>query len=108
MGCGKEGRLTPSHGFSMNLSPIQLLREAIKAVPALKYALGVAGLVAVVAIVGAFRVRPEIAVSGAIAVLVLMVALLVFAKLTKSAKKHFLMPAMILFRSFVVFVIEYV
>ena len=89
----------------MNLSPIQLLREAIKAVPALKYALGVAGLVAVIAIVGAFRVRPEIAVLGAIATLVLMVALLVFANLTKTAKKHFLFPAMVMMWSFLVLVI---
>lgn len=89
----------------MNLSPIKLLREAIKAVPALKYALGVAGLVAVVAIVGAFRVSPAIAVMGSVITLVLMVALLIFAKLTKTAKKHFLLPAMVLMWSFLLLVI---
>ena len=89
----------------MNLSPIQLLREAIKAVPPLKYALGVVGLIAAVAVVGAFRIRPEIAVLGSLATLVLMVALLVFAKLTKTAQKHFLVPALVLMWSFLVLVI---
>jgi HEAT repeat protein len=89
----------------MNLSPIQLLREAIRAVPPLKYALGVVGLIAVVAVGGAFRIRPEIAVLGSLATLVLMVALLVFAKLTRTAQKHFLIPALLLMWSFLVLVV---
>jgi len=89
----------------VNLSPIQLLREAIKAVPPLKYALGVVGLVAAVAIVRAFRINAEIAALGSVAILILMVALLIFARLTKAAKHHFMLPSLVMMWSFLLLVI---
>lgn len=79
----------------MAVNPVALLREAIRAVPAVKYALGVAGLIAVVAIVRTFGLDPAVAVSGAIVTLVLMVALLIFARLTATASSHFILPALV-------------
>src|ERR1043166_1262904 len=87
-------------GEGMNLLPMKILREAIRAVPAVKYALGVAGIIAVVAIVKSFGIGPQFAVFGAIITLVLMVALVVFAKLTTTAPRHFKLPVLVLMWSF--------
>lgn len=58
-----------------------LLREAIRAVPAVKYALGVGGVVAVIAIViGGLKVDARIAIFGTVIMLVLMSILLIFAR----------------------------
>jgi len=47
------------------LNPITVLGEAIRAVPAVKYALGIAGIVSAIAIVtGGFRIDLRIAVFG--------------------------------------------
>jgi hypothetical protein len=89
----------------MDLVPSALLQEAVKAVPAVKYALGVAGLLAVVAIVKTFGLDPRIAIAGTVVTLVLMVALLVFAKLSATASRHFVLPALVLTWSFLVLVI---
>jgi len=85
----------------MSLSPISALKEAVKAVPAMKYALAVLGLVAVVAIAAAWRVNFKVAVFGAVIILILMVALLVFARLTVVGAGFFLLPALILLYTFV-------
>jgi len=87
------------------MQPLEILREAIKKVPALRYALGVAGIVAVVAIVASFQLDPKVAVFGAIITLVLMVGLVIFAKLTTAAKKHFLTPVLVMMWSFLVLII---
>jgi uncharacterized membrane protein len=58
-----------------------------KAVPAVKYALGVAGILSVVAITKTFGLSPYWAVLGSIVTLVLMVVLLIFARLTKTARR---------------------
>ena len=50
----------------MTLNPLAVLREAIRAVPAVKYALGVAGLLSVVAIPTAFGLNAPTAALGAI------------------------------------------
>jgi hypothetical protein len=63
----------------MPSSPIVLLREAIKAVPAVKYALGVAGLGATVAIIIGFKVDIRIMIFGIAIIIALMFALAVFA-----------------------------
>ena len=68
---------------------LRILRESIKAVPAMKYALAVAGILAMVAMVGAFKISPAMAVFGAVITLVLMVAMVIFARLTTTAPRHF-------------------
>ena len=78
----------------MTLNPLAVLREAIRAVPAVKYALGVAGLLSVVAITKAFGLNAPTAAVGAIVTLVLMVALLIFSRLTATAPRYFVLPAL--------------
>jgi hypothetical protein len=57
-------------------SLLSVLRQAVKAVPAVRYALGIAGIFAVIAIVQGFRIDLRIAVFGAIIMLVLMTLLI--------------------------------
>ena len=65
------------------LNPVTVLREAIRAVPAVKYALGIAGIVSAIAIVtGGFRIDLRIAVFGTVIMLVLMTVLVLFARLS--------------------------
>ena len=59
----------------MNISPIEVLRDAQKSVPAVKYAAGIAGVAAVVAIIAGFQLDYRIAVFGTIIVLGLMFVL---------------------------------
>jgi hypothetical protein len=66
----------------MPFSPIGVLKDAIRAVPAVRYALGVAGVIAVIAIVKAFGIDFRIAFFGFILILALMVLLVLFARLT--------------------------
>jgi hypothetical protein len=81
---------------------LKILRESIKAVPAMKYALAVAGILAVVAMVGAFKISPSMAVFGAVITLVLMVAMVIFARLTTTASRHFFLPVTIMMWAFLV------
>ncbi len=76
--------------------PLAFLREAIQAVPAVKYALGVGGVVAVIAIVAGFGISYRVAVVGFPIVLVMMVLLLIFAKLAGAKPQYFLAPFVIL------------
>ena len=62
------------------MDPLRLLKEAIKAVPAVRYALGVAGIAAVVAIVLGLKLGPEVAVFGTLIVLGLMFILVLFSQ----------------------------
>jgi tetratricopeptide (TPR) repeat protein len=80
----------------MALDPSTLLQEAVRAVPAVKYALGIAGILAVLAIAKAFDLDPRFAVGGTVLVLVLMVVLLVFARLSARASRYFVLPALFL------------
>jgi hypothetical protein len=79
---------------------LKIVRESIKAVPAMKYALAVAGILAVVAMVGAFRLSPQTAIFGAVITLVLMVAMVIFARLATTAPKHFLLPVKVMMWAF--------
>ena len=88
-----------------SFNPFTILNDAIKAVPSMKYALAVLGLVAVVAIVSLWRVQYEVAVFGAVIIIGLMVPVLVFARLTKVAPKYFLGPARALMWAFVILTI---
>jgi hypothetical protein len=60
-------------------SAMRVLKEAIKAVPAVKYALGVAGVMAALALGTALFKTPQAALLGAVPMILLMVLLLVFA-----------------------------
>jgi len=77
------------------MNPSTLLKDAIKAVPAVRYALGVAGVASVVAIVLGFRLKPEIAVFGTLIVIGLMFVLVVFADFANGQNSAVLWPAKI-------------
>jgi hypothetical protein len=76
-------------------SPAQFLREATRAVPAVKYAVGIGGVIAVLAIVRSFSISPTLAVLGAIVMLFLMGVLVVFARMSALGKTHMLLPALV-------------
>lgn len=95
----------PENGGKGSLNPLTILKDAIRAVPSMKYALAVLGLVAVVAIVKLWQVRYDVAIFGAVVILALMVPVLVFAKLTKVAPKYFLGPARAFMWAFVILTI---
>jgi hypothetical protein len=76
--------------------PLGFVREAIQAVPAAKYALGVGGVVAVIAIIGGFGINYKVAVIGFPIVLIMMFLLLIFAKLAGAKPQYFLAPFIIL------------
>ena len=48
------------------------LDRAVKAVPAIRYALGIGGVIAVIAIVFSFGINAKVAIFGTIIMLVLM------------------------------------
>lgn len=77
-------------------NPLKVIREAISAVPAVKYALGIAGIAASLALATAFFSSTRAALFGIAAMLLLMVLLVVFAVLTKLAKKELRFPALVL------------
>jgi energy-coupling factor transporter transmembrane protein EcfT len=76
-------------------SPTSILKQAIKAVPAVKYALGVGGIVAVIAIVSSFGISANAAIFGTIIMLVLMVVLVVFASLVRKQGTPGSLPALV-------------
>jgi len=66
-----------------DLSPMGVLNAAIKAVPAVRFALGVGGIAAVVAIVVLWwKLEIQLAVFGTLIVLVFMVVLVIFSALS--------------------------
>jgi hypothetical protein len=79
-----------------SMQPFKVLTEAVKAVPAVKYALGIGGLIAVIAIVKGFGIDYRVAVFGAVIMLVLMTMLVIFAKLAAKRESVFHWPAIIL------------
>lgn len=89
----------------MTHGPWGVLQAAITAVPAVKYALGIAGIGAVVAIIAGFQTDPRIAVFGIIIVIGLMFVLLVFARLTELAPKQLVTPALVATWSFLLLTI---
>ena len=95
-----HARSLSSHDFpcmkANPIAPATILRDAIKAVPAVKYALGVAGIVSAVALISAFGLDLRIAGFATIIMILLMVLLVIFAKLTTTASHHFLRPVLIL------------
>jgi TonB-like protein len=76
-------------------SPISVLKQAIKSVPAVKYALGIAGVIAVIAIIQGFKIDFRIAVFGGVIMFLLMTLLLIFANLAVEQKGIFHLPALV-------------
>jgi len=65
-----------------SLTPVGVLRSAITAVPSVRYALGVGGLAAVVAIVlVGWKLEAQSAIFGTLIVLIFMVSLVIFSAL---------------------------
>jgi hypothetical protein len=91
-------RTNPSAGSGVGaLTPAELLRAAVKVVPAMRYALGVGGLASVVAIVLlGWKLKAQEAIFGSLIVLVLMVVLVVFAALAGMGKAALQLPALFL------------
>jgi Tfp pilus assembly protein PilF len=81
------------------------LKEAIRRVPAMKYALAVAGILAVVGLAGAFRISSSVAAFGAVIILVLMVAMVIFARLTTVRPGKLVAPALVMMWSFLLLTI---
>jgi hypothetical protein len=75
--------------------PSEILKGAIRAVPAVRYALGVGGVVAVIALVRGLNLGLDTAVFGAVVMFVLMTVLVIFARLASIASTHFKTPALI-------------
>jgi hypothetical protein len=67
------------------MEPIAILKEAQKAVPAVKFALGVAGIAAAVALVVGVIKDVKVAIFGTIIMLGLMFILLVFSSIARKA-----------------------
>jgi hypothetical protein len=63
----------------MDIDLWKVIREAIRRVPQLRWALGIAGIIAIIALVKTFQLSLQVAVLGSVVMLVLMVALMVFA-----------------------------
>lgn len=77
------------------MDPLSILRESIKAVPALKYALGVAGIASVIVIIRVFKLDYGVALVGTIIMLLLMTSLVVFARLSSLASPDMRVPALV-------------
>lgn len=71
------------HGADV-LPPLGVLREGTRAVPSVKYALGVAAIAAAVSIGVGFAGSPIVAVLGVVTTLVLMVILVIFSAFARS------------------------
>ena len=78
------------------MTPISLIREAIKAVPAVKWALGVGGILATVSLVYTFKIDPRAAFVGIIVMFVFMGVLVLFARASTLKGRATVWPAVIL------------
>lgn len=78
-----------------------LIKEAIQAVPAVKFALGVAGIAAIIATIEGFKVDYIVMVLGLIIMFGLMFLLLIFARFARSASKSLRPLGLVLAWSFV-------
>jgi hypothetical protein len=95
----------PSNNSIAGLNPWSVLQTAVKAVPALRYALAVLGIVAAIAIVKGFGIDYRVAVFGTIVMVVLMVSLVVFAALTTVKSQQTRAAALVMMWSFLVLAI---
>jgi hypothetical protein len=79
----------------VSLAPISVLNEAVKAVPAVRYALGVGGIVAVIALIYTFPINPRVAFVGVVAMFVFMGVLVVFAAASTLRDGAIVWPALV-------------
>lgn len=86
-------------------NPLSILREAIRAVPSVRYALGVAGVFAAVAIIVTFNLSLRAGTFGFAALLLAMILLLVFANVALRAPADFRWPGTVLIWFSVLFLI---
>jgi len=92
----KSWRPTGSKGL-LSVDPIALLQMAVRAVPAVRYALGVGGLAAIVAIVlVGWKLEATAAVFGTLIVFAFMVVLVIFAALARLGGGHLKLLALFL------------
>lgn len=85
-----------SASLPQSISPLDILKQSISKVPALKYALGVAGIAAAIAIIKTLITDLRVALFGIILMVVLMTVLFIFAKLTAIATKEIRLAAIML------------
>ncbi len=74
---------------------MSVLREATKAVPSVKWALGIGGLIAVIALVYTFKLDPRAAFVGLIVLLLFMTVLVLFARASTLKSGATFWPALI-------------
>lgn len=77
------------------MDPFELLKSSVSAVPAMKYALALVGVLSVIAIASALKIDSRVAVIGTVIILVLMVVLVIFAKLASYKSSFFAAPALV-------------
>src|ERR1035441_94951 len=80
--------------FSAN--PSELLRAAIRAVPAVKYALGIGGVMGALALGKVFFSSTSAALFGTVVMLILMTLLVIFAALVKIGFRQLQLLAFVL------------
>src|SRR5437763_10509216 len=78
-----------------NFDAWQIIKAAIEAVPAVKFALGIAGIMAAFWLGRAFFGSAKMAIFVAVVMLILMLLLLVFAAATKLGPKFLQPPALV-------------
>ena len=76
----------------MTISPPVFLREAVKAFPPAKYAMGVGTLGAVLALVAGWGIDPLVAIFGGLIIVIFMVLLLIFSSLLGRKQPNPLRP----------------
>jgi hypothetical protein len=77
-------------------SPMRFLRDSIRAVPAVKYALGIGGIVAAISIVDSFQVDPRVAALGTLVMLTLMSILVIFSRMASVSRREAIPPVLVL------------
>jgi PAN domain len=109
---GKPSRSNPEkprpmrHDLS-DATPLGLLRAAVTAVPAVRYALGVGGVAAIVAIVLlGWKLEARTAILGSLIVFVFMVVLVVFAALAGMKTGALRSPALFMAWTFLVLMVS--
>ena len=76
--------------------PLRVLKQSIKAVPAVRYALGVVGVAAGASLIHAYFSSTRGAVYATVAMLALMVLLWIFAQLVRISPKSLKYPTLVL------------
>lgn len=77
------------------LGLMALLREAVKAVPAVRYALGIGGVLAAVSLVFVLKIDPRIAFIGIVVTLIFMSILVIFANGAAAENDNIRLPSLV-------------